>query len=62
MCPDYGNRLQNQQHRKNARKEERKKINNSKIAKLRMVSVNFKELQGRGTLLRCKDDFLKVKI
>lgn len=24
-----------------------------------MVSVNFKELQGRGTLLRCKDDFFK---
>lgn len=36
----------------------KKKINNSKIAKLHMVPVNFEELQGMGgTLLRCKDDF-----
>lgn len=59
VCPDYGNVICKISSitRMQGRSKEKKKINNSKIAKLHMVPVNFEELQGRGTLLRCKDDF-----
>lgn len=50
VCPDYGNGICKTSSitRMQGRRKEKKKINNSKIAKLHMVPVNFEELQGMG--------------